>query len=140
MLRKSKQKQAILKVLRGATTHPTADWVYAQVKQEIPHVSLGTVYRNLKLLKQEGEILEIDLASTISRFDGNTRNHYHFRCEQCGSLFDVNIPVDKEINNRVSQKTGFKVTYHRLEFRGLCKDCQRAKITKGNKTGQEGNS
>ena len=124
MARKSKQKEAILRVLKGTTSHPSADWVYEQVKREIPNISLGTVYRNLKLLKQEGEILELDLASTLSRFDGNSQDHYHFRCEQCGRVFDVDEPVDKEIDYRVAQKTGFKVSHHRLEFRGLCKDCQ----------------
>jgi Fur family peroxide stress response transcriptional regulator len=124
MARKSKQKEAILRVLRGTTSHPSADWVYEQVKREIPKISLGTVYRNLKLLKQEGEILELDLASTLSRFDGNSQDHYHFRCEQCGRIFDVDEPVDEEIDDRVAQKTGFKVSHHRLEFRGLCKDCQ----------------
>jgi Fur family peroxide stress response transcriptional regulator len=124
MARKSKQKEAILRVLRGTTSHPSADWVYEQVKREIPKISLGTVYRNLKLLKQEGEILELDLASTLSRFDGNSQDHYHFRCEQCGRIFDVDEPVDEEIDDRVAKKTGFKVSHHRLEFRGLCKDCQ----------------
>lgn len=124
MARKSKQKEAILRVLKSTTSHPTADWVYEQVRKEIPNISLGTVYRNLKLLKQEGEILELDLASTQSRFDGNQQSHYHFRCEQCGRIFDVDEPVDKEIDERVAQKMGFKVSHHRLEFRGLCKDCQ----------------
>ena len=124
MARKSKQKEAILRVLRGTTSHPSADWVYEQVKREIPKISLGTVYRNLKLLKQKGEILELDLASTLSRFNGNSQDHYHFRCKQCGRIFDVDEPVDEEIDDRVAQKTGFKVSHHRLEFRGLCKDCQ----------------
>lgn len=124
MARKSKQKEAILRVLKGTTSHPSADWVYEQVKREIPNISLGTVYRNLKLLKREGEILELDLASTVSRFNGNSQDHYHFRCEKCGCVFDVDELVDGEIDGRVAQKTGFKVTHHLLEFRGLCKDCQ----------------
>ena len=124
MSRKSKQREAILRVLKRTTSHVTADWVYEQVRKEIPNISLGTVYRNLKSLKQEGKILELDLAGTISRFEANTRNHYHFRCEQCGRIYDVDEPVNKESDERVVRKTGFKVSYHRLEFRGLCKDCQ----------------
>ena len=135
MERKSKQKEAIAKVLRGTTSHPTADWIYKRVKDDIPNISLGTVYRNLKLLKQEGQILELGLAGTISRFNGNAQNHYHFRCEQCGCIFDVDEPVDKEINERVAQKMGFKVFDHQLEFRGLCKDCQSENSLRGNKTG-----
>jgi Fe2+ or Zn2+ uptake regulation protein len=123
MARKSKQKQAVLRVLNGTTSHPTAKWIYEEVKQEIPDISLGTVYRNLKLLKREGKVLELGF-TTLGRFDGNIYNHYHFRCERCGGMFDVDEPVDKLIDDRVAQKTGFKVTHHRLEFRGLCKDCQ----------------
>ncbi len=124
MARKSKQKETILRLVKGMTSHPTADYVYEEVRREIPNISLGTVYRNLRLLQQEGKILELGLAGTISRFDGNVQDHYHFRCEQCGRIFDVDEPVDVESNGRVSRKTGFKVSNHRLEFRGLCKDCQ----------------
>jgi len=123
MTRGSKQKEAILKLVKGTTSHPTADWVYEQVRRKMPNISLGTVYRNLKLLQQEGKILELDLAGGLSRFDGNARSHPHFRCKQCGCIFDVDEPVDREIDERIAQKTGFNISYHRLEFRGLCKDC-----------------
>jgi Fe2+ or Zn2+ uptake regulation protein len=126
MLRRTKQREAILKVLRGVNSHPTADWIYEEVRKEIPNISLGTVYRNLKLLRESGEILEVDLSGTFSRFDGNPDNHYHFRCEKCGHVFDVDEPVNKELDERVARKTGFKISYHRLEFRGLCKECQKA--------------
>ena len=123
MARKSKQKQAVLRVLNGTTSHLTAKWIFVEVRKEIPDISQGTVYRNLKLLKREGKILELDF-TTLGRFDGNIYNHYHFRCERCGGMFDVDGPVDRLMDDRVAQKTGFKVTHHRLEFRGLCKDCQ----------------
>ncbi len=124
MSRKSKQKDSILRVLRGTTCHPGAEWIYGQVRQEIPRVSLGTIYRNLKSLKRDGEIVELDSSGTVSRFDGNTGPHYHFRCEQCDRIFDVSEPVNRTIDSRVARETGFKVSHHRLEFRGLCKDCQ----------------
>ena len=122
--RNSKQKEAILRILKGATSHPTADWLYEEVRGEIPHISLGTVYRNLSVLKQEGKILELDLAGTVRRFDGHVQNHYHLRCEQCDCVVDVDEPVNKEIDKKVARKTGFKVSHHILEFRGVCKDCQ----------------
>jgi len=124
MSKKTKQKEAILRVLRGTTSHPTADWVYAEVRKEIPHVSLGTIYRNLRLLRQSGEISEIDFGSTFSRFDGNPENHYHFRCEKCDRIFDMDEPVNVELNGEIARKTGFKISHYRLEFRGLCKECQ----------------
>jgi len=124
MPRKSKQKETIFKVLKEAACHPTTEWVYEQVRREIPNISLGTVYRNLKILKQEGAISKLDLIGTLTRYDDNTQNHYHFRCEQCGYISDLDEPVNKEINDRLTQKTGFKVAHHHLEFRGLCKNCQ----------------
>ena len=124
MPRKSKQKEVILKVLRSTSSHPSADWVYEQVRKEIPNISLGTVYRNLRLLSESGEILELDYSSTPSRFNGNAQNHYHFRCDKCGRIFDLDEPVDKTIEDRVAQKAGFSVSRHRLELYGLCRDCQ----------------
>ena len=129
--RKTKQKEAILRLVKGTNSHPTADWVYEQVRREIPNISLGTVYRNLKLLQQEGGIMDLALAGTVNRFDGRTDNHFHFRCEQCGHIFDVDEPVDREIDERVAQKTGFEVFYHRLEFHGLCKGCQSRNLVAG---------
>jgi len=123
-MRRTKQKEAILEVLRGTSSHPTADWVYNEVRKDIPNISLGTVYRNLRLLCQSGEILELDLCGALSRFDARRDDHYHFRCEKCGGVFDVGLPVDREIDRRAAQKTGFKVSSHWLEFRGVCRECQ----------------
>ena len=127
MLRKTKQREAILKVLRATSLHPTADWIYNEVRKQIPNISLGTVYRNLRVLHECGEIAEIDLGSTSSRFNGNSANHYHFRCEKCGRVSDIDEPVDAEINERIARKTGFKISGHWLEFRGLCKECQKGR-------------
>ncbi len=124
MSRKSKQKEAIFRLIKETTCHPTVEWVYERVRREIINISLGTVYRNLNLLRQEGTISKLDLAGSLSRFEGNTRNHYHFRCEQCGDILDVDEPVNKDIDKRLAQTTGFRVSHHRLEFRGLCQDCQ----------------
>jgi len=126
MLRKSRQRDAILRVVRDMTSHPTANWIYDQVRGEIPNISLGTVYRNLRLLVEEGQISEIELARTLSRFDGNTQYHHHFICEQCGRVFDVGNDerMERAMVDEMSQGTGFKITHHRYELYGLCKDCQ----------------
>jgi len=124
MRRDTKQREAILTVLRHADSHPTADWIYDEVRKWIPTISKGTVYRNLKLLRDTGEITELKLSGTVSRYEGRQENHYHFRCEQCGRVFDLDEPVNGELNERIARDTGFTVTYHRLEFRGLCRDCQ----------------
>jgi Fur family peroxide stress response transcriptional regulator len=105
-------------------SHPRADWIYDQVRQEIPNISLGTVYRNLKYLAKLGEIRQLDLADGTSRFDGNTDSHYHFRCEKCGRIFDLDETVDQSVSDRVVKNTGFKVYRQRMELIGLCNFCQ----------------
>jgi Fur family peroxide stress response transcriptional regulator len=126
MSRKSRQRETILKVVTGTKTHPSADWIYDRVRKEIPNISLGTVYRNLKSLARDGEIYQLELAGNSSRFDGNMESHYHFRCKKCSDMYDLDEPVDRSIEKRIARKTGFKITQQRLELLGLCKKCQQA--------------
>lgn len=119
----SKRQKGILEELGKVTSHPNAEEIFYMVRKRIPNISFGTVYRNLKILKDLGLIQELEYSKSFSRFDGNPKNHYHFRCLKCGRVFDVEEPVNIEIEQRVSQKTGFEVDYHRLEFYGKCKDC-----------------
>ncbi|GAW93005.1 Fur family transcriptional regulator [Calderihabitans maritimus] len=121
--RMTKQKQTILEILRSTTCHPTADWIYEQARKKLPDISLGTVYRNLNVLRDEGEIMELNYGSTFSRFDGNPRNHYHFVCESCGQVYDVDYPVQNQLEKVIEEKTGARVQYHRLEFYGICSAC-----------------
>ena len=124
MHRNTKQKRAILKVLEGTKSHPTADWIYDEVRKEIPNISLGTVYRNLRLMADEGEITEVDLSGGHSRFDARRGNHYHFRCQMCDAVCDVEEPVHKELDKKVETMTGFTISHHVLEFRGVCNECK----------------
>lgn len=124
MTRQTKQRDAILKLLRGTYSHPTADQIYDEVRKEIPSISKGTVYRNLKVLREMDLISELNLNGTVSRFEAKRKSHYHFRCERCGRVFDVDEPINKELDTRIAERTGFKILYHQLEFRGLCHDCQ----------------
>ena len=123
MRKRSKQKETILRVLRSTSSHPGADWVYDQVRRKIPNVSLATIYRNLRLLKEAGYIQQVDFSSDHGRFDGNTGAHYHLRCDKCGRIIDLNEPIRRSIEARVARRTGFKVTGHRLEVTGLCPEC-----------------
>jgi len=124
MFKDTRQKEVILRILKSTNMHPTADWVYSEARKEISNISLGTVYRNLKVLCISGEILELDICGSSSRFDGNPGSHYHFRCETCGRIFDVDEPVNRALDVKVARKTGFEVLYHRIEFRGLCTECK----------------
>jgi Fe2+ or Zn2+ uptake regulation protein len=122
--RDTRQRQAILDIVQNAHSHPTTDWIYEEVRKIIPNISKGTVYRNLKILLEEGEVSELNLSGTVSRYEGKKADHYHFRCVKCGKVFDLEEPVNKELDEKVAKKTGLKVLCHQLEFRGLCKACQ----------------
>ncbi len=122
--RRSQQREIILDVLRGTTAHPTAEWVYEEARKRVPRLSLGTVYRNLRLLAEKGDIQELELGAPFARYDGNARNHYHFACRNCGRVFDIDYPTDEELNRRVAEQTGFGIAFHSLSFYGLCQDCQ----------------
>jgi Fe2+ or Zn2+ uptake regulation protein len=122
--RMTKQKRVILDVLKNTKSHPTADWVYDKVKKKIPNISLGTVYRNLNILKNQGEILELSFGKGFSRFDGNSANHYHFTCEHCGRILDIDGEWPSSFQEEVSKSMGVTIARHRLEFYGSCQDCQ----------------
>jgi len=126
MLKKTKQKKAILEVLAGTRSHPDAGWIYRQVRIKIPNISLGTVYRNLRLMRDNGEILEVYCGGNPGRFDAETRNHYHFKCNICGNIIDIDIPVDHKLDHEMNRKTGLDIRYHRTDFYGLCDSCKNA--------------
>lgn len=123
--RMTKQRKTIIKVLKNTDIHPTADWIYEQVKIKIPNISLGTIYRNLNLLADKGKIQVINYANDQSHYDGNIENHNHFRCNKCGEVFDLNLDLfEKDIDELVEKNTKFKIESHRLEFYGLCPKCK----------------
>lgn len=122
--RMTKQRKAILRVLKSTDSHPTADWIYEKVRKEIPNISLGTVYRNLNVLAEHDKIRVLDYGSNHSRYDGNPDQHYHFKCEKCGGVFDLMIDLSTNLNQKISEETGFIAKSHRLEFSGICPDCQ----------------
>ena len=121
--RMTKQRQIILEVLRSTNTHPTADWIYDQVRQAVPRISLGTVYRNLRVLKEMGDIQELNYGSTYSRFDGKVEPHYHFVCNGCSSVLDINLPVLTQYEQQVAEIIQSQVEFHRMEFYGKCTVC-----------------
>jgi Fur family peroxide stress response transcriptional regulator len=125
LYRRSRQRERILELLRSTGSHPTASWIYDRLKGEFPDLSMGTVYRNLNILIEQDLIKKIDFGSTFDRFDANRFPHYHFICERCGSITDLEVPIDETLNRRVGQDTGFSVTRHRIEFYGLCGKCEK---------------
>lgn len=120
-----KKRNAILSCLQQTTVHPSAEWVYNQLKSQYPDISLGTVYRNLNLFKHQGLIASIGTVQGVERFDGNTAPHVHFICGQCGSVIDLaEIDVPQELNDAAAQSTGGRVCSCQLTFTGICKNCK----------------
>ena len=125
--RQSKQRKRILELLRSSEKHPTADWLYDHLKKEFPHLSLGTVYRNLNILSDQELVQKIDFGSTYDRFEARVTPHYHLICEKCGSIEDFEMPFYTEMNDKANALTEFSIQRHRIEFYGLCKKCKSEK-------------
>ncbi len=109
MRRKTRQRMAILEVLRGIRTHPSADWIYNEVRKKIPHVSKGTVYRNLMVLEEEGAVIELNVDGTVGRYEISQDNHYHFICEQCGRIIDLFEPIETELNVKFAKEPALRL-------------------------------
>lgn len=105
-------------------THPTADWVYHQARLKMPHISLGTVYRNLKALTDEGLLLEITTTKGPSRYDANVSRHGHLRCTGCDRLEDL-PQEDILVKPRSQRLRQFKIHDYRVELLGICPSCQK---------------
>lgn len=123
--KRSRQRERILELLQSTGVHPTADWIYERLKDEFPHLSMGTIYRNLSILIDQGLISKIDFGSTFDRFDANIDEHYHFICEKCGAIIDLQVPVDHSLEKKLADKTQLTVKSHRIEFFGLCEECRK---------------
>lgn len=124
-LRITKQRQVILEELKKVVTHPTADEIYRMVRERMPRVSLGTVYRNLETLSDRGVILKLELAGTQRRYDATTESHYHIRCSGCGCVQDLPLKAFTTLDSAAGDATDFTVTGHRLEYQGFCPACSR---------------
>ena len=124
LYRNTKQRQKILDLLVNSKSHPTADWIYLKLKKKFKNLSLGTVYRNLRILKETGQIWELNFGTGFSRFDAASHSHYHFVCSSCQKIYDIKIPPMRELDDRVIQLTGFRILSHRLVFFGLCDVCK----------------
>lgn len=127
-MRYSKQREQILKIVRSSGTHPTADWVYREVRKRIPNISLGTVYRNLKQLVENRQIQAREIDG-VAHYDGNLEDHQHFHCNCCHRIFDLELSVGRLLS-RVKTKLKHDVQAFDLQVNGVCKTCQH-KIGKG---------
>jgi Fur family transcriptional regulator, ferric uptake regulator len=124
--RNSQQRQVILEELQRLKSHPTAADLYEIVRRRLPRISLGTVYRNLELLAEQGTIRRLDAGAVQARFDGKLALHHHIRCQSCGSVDDIELPP-LDLSGFIPQNTGgYEVYGHRLEFFGICPQCRKS--------------
>ncbi len=122
-LKHSKQRDAILSLLQSVKNHPTAEWLHRELKKEFPNIGLATVYRNLNLLAEQGEILRLECSIGPEHYDGNTKRHYHFVCRGCSEIIDICLPEQFSLNELAEKNNSLKVEEHALFFYGLCKNC-----------------
>lgn len=127
MIKRSRQREAIQKCLAGRYDHPTAEMVYMSIKDEFPNISLGTVYRNLSLLSDLGEIRKIPVSGGPDRFDGNPVPHYHFSCRKCKSVLDLGLTHQEQLNELAGKNFPGIIEEHTILFTGICPNCMEAK-------------
>ncbi len=125
--KRSRQREHILNILKDTDTHPTASWIYDELKKEFTNLSMGTVYRNVNILIDQGLITKIESGSSFDRFDGNVSPHYHFTCRQCDSIYDLPLPVLEDLHQKVSSSTGHQADSHSINFYGQCNNCAKQK-------------
>ena len=119
----SRQRQMVLDVVKNRTKHPTADKVYEIIKKDHPEISLGTVYRNLNLLSEMGEISRVETSSVKDHFDGNQHPHAHFVCRKCGGVFDLNLDISQLLQSAKGVEGSFQVEDCKVLVQGVCEDC-----------------
>lgn len=120
----SRQREAIKEYLSQSKEHPTADTIYMDIRESYPNISLGTVYRNLNLLVERGEVLRINGMDGSDRYDGNTHQHYHFLCNKCHSVLDIEMESIDHINSTANKDFPGKVEGHVTYFYGICNNCK----------------
>ena len=119
------QRLAIVRILSSSEGHPTVDDIHARVMNDFPTMSLATVYKNIVLIKSLDEVLELGFPDGSNRYDGNKPYpHPHVICLKCKKIFDPHLESLDEMKNEVESETGFKILNHRLDFFGICPDCQ----------------
>jgi Fur family peroxide stress response transcriptional regulator len=122
------QRLAVLRILAVSENHPSAEQVYEKVKAEFPTTSLATVYKTIALLKELGEVLELGFADGSNRYDGNKPfSHPHVICTKCKKIIDPDLIDVDELRDEIGKRTGYTISSHRLDFFGLCHECQEGK-------------
>ncbi len=123
-IRLTPQRQVILEELAKVKSHPTANEVYDMVRKRLPRIGLGTVYRNLELMADNGLVLKLEVGGSQKRFDATTHLHYHIRCSCCGRVDDIEMAAMPQLDAAASEMSDYEVLGHHIEFSGLCGSCR----------------
>ena len=126
-VKRSRQRDAIRSFLMSRKDHPTAEVVYDNVSKEFPNISLGTVYRNLAQLAENGDILKISTSANKEHFDGFVHRHFHFVCNKCDKIYDIDLDGMDEIKNQAAEKLNADIEDYSLIFYGICENCSSKK-------------
>lgn len=121
--RNTKQRSMILEAVASRCDHPTADQIYSDLRRKDDKISRGTVYRNLGILAEDGEITNVKVPAA-DRYDSRIDRHYHMFCTECGRVFDAPLHYREEDDRQVEMNTGFEVSRHRIVFEGVCMACR----------------
>jgi Fur family peroxide stress response transcriptional regulator len=119
------QRIAVLRILAMSNGHPSVEQIYEEVKEAFPTTSLATVYKTVTLLKELNEVLELGFPEGGNRYDGSKPYpHPHLICTKCRKIIDPDLESLDGVTKELTSETGFKITSHRLDFFGICPDCQ----------------
>lgn len=119
------QRMAVLKILASSEGHPSVEQIYQRVKVDFPMTSLATIYKTVTLLREMGEVLELGFSDDSNRYDGNKPYpHPHLICIKCRNIMDPEIGTLSELPLEVAERTGYRIVNHRLDFFGICPQCQ----------------
>jgi Fur family peroxide stress response transcriptional regulator len=119
------QRLAVLNVLAASDGHPSVERIYDMVRVQFPTTSIATIYKTVALLKQENEVLEISFPDGSNRYDGNKPYpHPHLICTRCKKIIDPDLSSLEDLAKEVTRETGFQIATHRVDFFGLCRECQ----------------
>jgi Fur family peroxide stress response transcriptional regulator len=120
------QRMAVLKILAVSEGHPSVEQIYECMKVDFPMTSLATIYKTVTLLKEMGEVLELGFSDDSNRYDGNKPYpHPHLICTKCKNIMDAEVATLSELRQEVARSTGYRIVSHRLDFFGICPQCQK---------------
>lgn len=126
--RNTRQRELVMQIVKIHHDHPTADEIYLEAREKDDKISRGTVYRNLNLLAEAGEILQVKVPGSADRFDSRLDYHYHIICRKCGEIMDLSLPYNNQLDIGIQKQTGYRIMRHRIVFDGICSHCQKSEL------------